>query len=463
MTTLAGYRNNKKKKENGADCEICNIPGILMAILAISVLIIFAGVTRAQQQALAAVLPSSTTSSSSCNCVVFRLDDIQDFWLHNVQLATLSAFSDSNTQVTPGLIMNYYGVDTPIVAKIQEGRDAGIYELALHGWNHVDYAKLSLAEQEQTLADANTKLQALHGSKSNIFIAPYNSLNEDTLTAMKNTGLEIVSADADPDNGFLAPTYAASSSSSSSLSAPTTHNSTDEIKSLPMTVTFMDRHKPAGSNGKTLVQLKNEIDASIASHGWAVIMLHPQDFAVYSNNNNNSGSRIAQNTVNSTQIALLKSLIEQLAADGRTVTSFNGVVDAPAHEQAATTTATVVIPPSPHLKQARTTNTTAEHLILSDQLVLNTVKPAAAAIATTLPSAATTANDPGRFTLATLAGTPQSGEETVHAGEIHMKEESAHRLDNDSNATSPSDWSLWGIMQSLLSGLINNITAAFVR
>jgi hypothetical protein len=454
MTASAGYKNNKKK-ENNAICEIRIIPGILTAILAISVLIIFAGITRTQQ-AQAAVLSSIT--SLSCNCVVFRLDDIQNFWLHDVQLATLSAFSDSDTKVTPGLIMNFYGADAPIVAKIQEGKEAGIYELALHGWNHVDYSKLPLAEQEQTLTDANTKLQSLHGSKSNIFIAPYNSLNENTLIAMKDAGLEIVSADAAPDNGFLAPTYAASSSSSSSSLPASAYNSTDEIKSLPVTVNFMDRHKPAGSNGKTLTQLKNEIDASIASHGWAVIMLHPQDFAVYSNNNNsdgNSGGRIAQNTVNSTQIALLKSLIEQLATDGRTVTSFNGLVDAlgdNTHGQAATTTAVIIPPSSPHLsKQARTTSTTTEHLILSDQIAANTLKP----------SAGTIIDGPGRFAFASLARASPGGEETGHADEVHPKGESAHMQD-DSNVISLSDWSLWGIMQSLLSGLINIITATVV-
>jgi peptidoglycan/xylan/chitin deacetylase (PgdA/CDA1 family) len=469
MTGFAGNRNDKNEKNL---CERRIVSSIRAAILVTAILITSTGAVHAQQ-AQAAVSPSSASyssssspqSSSSCNCVVFRLDDIQDFWLHDVQLATLDTFSDSDTKVTPGLIMNFYGRDEPIVAKIEQGKDAGVYELALHGWNHVDYAKLPLGEQEQTLVDANTKLEALHGSKSNIFITPYNSLNENTLVAMKDIGLEIVSADTDPDNGFLAPTYPALSSSSSSNS---THGI---IKSIPMTVTFMDRHKPVGSNGKTLTQLKGEIDASVASHGWAVIMLHPQDFAIYKDDNDSSnsssGKRIAQDAVNSTQIEVLKSLIKQLATDGRTITSFNGVVQflgENTQASVAAAPAAIAVSAEPPVldtpRQVGTGSTTSEHITFSDRVV-TILKPAVAIATASLTTGNGIINNLSRSTLATHAPASDSGDEITYADEAHIKGEDTPS--QAGNPASPGDRDLWSIMQSLLSGLTSLIVHMFDR
>ena len=37
--------------------------------------------------------------------------------------------------------MNYVGNDSKIINKVREGDKKGLFELALHGWNHVDYTK----------------------------------------------------------------------------------------------------------------------------------------------------------------------------------------------------------------------------------------------------------------------------------------------------------------------------------
>jgi peptidoglycan/xylan/chitin deacetylase (PgdA/CDA1 family) len=262
----------------------------------------------------AAVIPNNNSSSTSCNCVVFRLDDIQDHWFHNVQLAVLDKFIDTNTKVTLGLIMNYYGADPVTVNKVSQGKNAHLFELALHGWNHVDYATLSLSDQESTLREANAKLQTIHSTKSNIFITPYNSMNQNTLTAMKEIRLKIVSADLNADGSppFLPPTFSSSNSSDAT---------TRIIKSLPMTVNFVDPARAVGSDGQPVSQLTSAINESIAKRGWAVVMLHPRDFAAYDGN-----SHLAQNAVNATQMTTLQNLIAQLKSDGKTITSFNGLV-----------------------------------------------------------------------------------------------------------------------------------------
>lgn len=288
---------------------------IVASVLCAVLVMVFAAAPKNADAAAAVILDNNSSSgSTSCNCIVFRLDDIQDHWFHDVQLAVLDKFIDTNTKVTLGLIMNYYGADPVTVDKVSQGKNARLFELALHGWNHVDYAILSLSDQESTLNEANTKLQAIHGTKSNIFITPHNSMNQNTLTAMKEIRLKIVSADLDADGSppFLPATF------SSSNSADAT---TRIIKSLPMTVNFVDPARAAGSDGQTISQLTSAINESIVKRGWAVVMLHPRDFAAYDGN-----SRLAQNVVNATQMTTLQNLIAQLKSDGKTITSFNGLV-----------------------------------------------------------------------------------------------------------------------------------------
>lgn len=254
----------------------------------------------------ATMYAQAATVTTSCNCVIFRIDDIEDWWIHDVQAAVLNTFITNHTLLTPGMIMNSYGYDPEVVDTVQEGKDHGLFELALHGWNHVDYSTLSLGEQEQTIAEASTKLQTIHGEKSNIFITPYDILNSNTLTAMKNDGIGILSANLYADDGFLPQTFPSIDPSG--------------ITSIPYTVLYVDGSQPPGHNHKTLSQLLIEVNDSIAKRGWAVVLLHPQDFAKWDE------SGVAQDIVDTSQMSTLVKLISQLNYDGRSITSYAGLV-----------------------------------------------------------------------------------------------------------------------------------------
>jgi peptidoglycan/xylan/chitin deacetylase (PgdA/CDA1 family) len=62
----------------------------------------------------------------------------------------------------------------------------------VHGWNHTDYTKLSEEEQANSMYDSNTKMTALFGNASEIFIPPYNAFNDDTINAMKQANMKIL-------------------------------------------------------------------------------------------------------------------------------------------------------------------------------------------------------------------------------------------------------------------------------
>src|SRR5215210_3701516 len=125
------------------------------------------------------------TARSNCNCVVFRIDDIQDYWIKSGQLAAMDQFISRNQSATLGIITRDIGNDSEIINKVKQGKNSSLFELAVHGWNHTEYTKLSEEDQKNSLYDANRKMSSLFGNASEIFIPPYNAFNEETINAMK--------------------------------------------------------------------------------------------------------------------------------------------------------------------------------------------------------------------------------------------------------------------------------------
>ncbi|HET7285372.1 MAG TPA: hypothetical protein VFI70_11870, partial [Nitrososphaeraceae archaeon] len=71
---------------------------------------------------------TGTTASSSCKCIVFRMDDIQDDWLNSAQVAVMNLFLSKNQSLSLGSIMHIVGNDSKIVDKVKEGFHKGLFE-----------------------------------------------------------------------------------------------------------------------------------------------------------------------------------------------------------------------------------------------------------------------------------------------------------------------------------------------
>ncbi|MEO9363890.1 MAG: chitobiase/beta-hexosaminidase C-terminal domain-containing protein [Nitrososphaera sp.] len=243
--------------------------------------------------------------AAPCNCVVFRLDDVQDYWIDSVQAAVMDKFIGKNAKLTLGEIMNFFGNDPIVVDKTRQG--GGLFEYALHGWNHDDYTTFSQSKQQSELQKANDKMQSLYGKKSNIFITPYNVFNADTLVAMQNLGIKIISAD----------TFA--SYYEDNLSTPLAPVADSRgIYHAPETAAFSEwtnnQHFQLTSS-----QILSEIDSSIADRGWAVVTLHPQDFSKYDGDT-------ALNSVDSTSMARIDSVLNGVSSRGYAIKSFGELV-----------------------------------------------------------------------------------------------------------------------------------------
>ena len=85
-----------------------------------------------------------------CNCVVFRMDGIQDNWLSTIQNSVMDLFLSKNQSLSLGLMINDRGDDFETLYKVKEGFYKGLFELGLNGLGNPDYT--TLPEEEQRIA-----------------------------------------------------------------------------------------------------------------------------------------------------------------------------------------------------------------------------------------------------------------------------------------------------------------------
>lgn len=271
--------------------------------------------------------PSSPVdvTQSSCNCIIFRIDDIQDYWLNQVQNGLMDHFMSKNEKVTLGVIMHFVGNDSSIVNKITTGYNSGTFELAIHGWDHVDYAKLSAQQQRDTVALANRKMEALWGKGTDVFIPPFNSYNNDTLSVLKSLNMKIISVAFSQELPNIYDPSKPNSPDNKVYKSQPDSNIKDNygIYHIPEGVGFYD-FEGATSSKIPVQTILSTIDSKIASYGYAVVTLHPQDFAV------KDANKKPINQINPTEISDLDTIINHAHKQGYAIKSFSEALQEPA-------------------------------------------------------------------------------------------------------------------------------------
>jgi peptidoglycan/xylan/chitin deacetylase (PgdA/CDA1 family) len=263
---------------------------------------------------------SSSSSSNSCPpCVIFRIDDVSDSHASS-SIAVMKLFLAENKPLTLGIVMNHTGRNPALVEKILEGKNKGLFELALHGYDHVYYNKLSPQEQLNQLYDANQRMHDLFGKSADVFIPPYDVFNNYTIDAMAKLGIRIISAGdwdygAEFGNSQYKLFYANDVAVDDKDNDPSKDNNNSQVIHIPRDAGFESFDAPQ----PTLVPIKqilNETNSHIQIFGYSVIVMHPESFQVMQNGKYTK-------TVDDKEINNLKTLIDSVKSKNIHITSFS--------------------------------------------------------------------------------------------------------------------------------------------
>ena len=248
------------------------------------------------------MFPQVYAITDSCRCVAFRLDDIQDYFLNNVQIEIINTFQKNDTSLTIGIIGNYFGNDTTIVNFLKEKLKDNVtsLEIANHGWNHEDFTLFDKNGQSQLIEKTNEKILSVLQITPHGFIAPFNKINDDTIGVLRENNIRYVSANVTQD----IPPYDIKNDSPYHLPATAV---TGDLKSDD-TFWFGKTHK------ETLAQ----IQISLINYGFAVVTLHPQEYS----------KRQGLNFTNEgdfDQIHELEMLIDDIQNNGLSIVTINEI------------------------------------------------------------------------------------------------------------------------------------------
>jgi len=259
------------------------------------------------------------------------MDDIQDFGFQAGQLAIMNMFLSKNLKLTTAIIMHDIGNDPMhdmVIHKVKEGYQKGLFELALHGWKHVDYTKLSLADQKSSLLMANIKMHKIFGNTSDMFFPPYGTFNNDTIEAMRQLGLQIISTDAYNeyifDNGRSIFVSGASEPNHEAnntvyhMSAMVLYKS---IVTGPYCSTYMQMCYSKQKLVKHPIEkILADVVQLVRKYGYAGIILHPQDFLKINSEGN------LTNIVDENETRDHSRLIDYIASMNIPIRSFHEVL-----------------------------------------------------------------------------------------------------------------------------------------
>ena len=253
------------------------------------------------------------SAHSNCNCVVFRMDNIQDYWVRAGQLAAMNQFIFRNQSVTLGVIMGGIGEDSEIINKIKQGSDSGLFKLATHGWNYSDFTRLSEEEQRNSLVDSNRKMIELFGNASEIFIPPYEAFNDDTTNAMKQIGMKILAGNASSFDRLEL-----KGNNNEMLTLSSSPIQSKNISYIPATISFKDYYGDQYIQN-SLQDIFNNATQSIRAYGYAVIVIDPQYFMQIDDNG------APTDTVDENEINDLSRLIHFILSNNIHISSFSEI------------------------------------------------------------------------------------------------------------------------------------------
>jgi peptidoglycan/xylan/chitin deacetylase (PgdA/CDA1 family) len=238
---------------------------------------------------------------SSCECVAFRFDNVQDYWLNDVQIGYVNTFVEKNIPLTVAIMADSFGNDQKITNVIKDATNKNKLEIASHGVGNAPFTDFPKEKQGDLLKQSIVEILDSVGVRPQIFVPPQNKYNDDTKQALV-------------ENKF---THL--SSNILSGESPPFPLKGETLYKFPETATT-GKYNLEQNLFVGLASNDTYLDAidSLEKYGFAVIVSHPQEFAVIEN-----GTYI--NQINNEQINELELLIQKLQSDGIKIVSIGKI------------------------------------------------------------------------------------------------------------------------------------------
>ncbi|MCV0409958.1 pentapeptide repeat-containing protein [Nitrosopumilus sp.] len=201
---------------------------------------------------------------NTCNCVAFRLDDVQDYYLNVPQIEIMSMFQKKVAPLTIGIIGGFWGEDPKILNFVKQDmtRPIKTLEIGSHSWNNSPLTNYDKDGQRELLLKANNAINKTLGVVPKSFIAVENKFNEDTKTVLQELNFTHFTAHIQESHS---PPYPLENSKLYYLPAST------QTAILNVETNLWENI----SNDVTY----NEANNFLKQHGFAVVMMHPYEFA----------------------------------------------------------------------------------------------------------------------------------------------------------------------------------------
>jgi peptidoglycan/xylan/chitin deacetylase (PgdA/CDA1 family) len=265
-----------------------------------------------------------TYAYSPCNCVIFVMDDINDDGVDNVELAVMDYFISHNLPFTSSIIVSKLANSSnlSVYHKVEEGIQKGLFEVAIHGYRHINHALMTLEEQKDDLSAANARLEHLFGKRSDIFVPPSNEFNLHTIEAMADLNISLFSTSDNSEkltiNPYKSQTFVVTNNSR--LNVSKVSDQKPLVYHAPFSVSFLSFQKHGLAGDKLIEHSLKRINKSIGTYGYAQVKLHPSDFSQV-----NATTSKPINQVNSTRFQQLTGLVDSLEGKNIRIASFSEI------------------------------------------------------------------------------------------------------------------------------------------
>ncbi len=197
----------------------------------------------------------------TCNCISFRLDDIQDYWLADTQIELINLFEEKDIPLSLGVIGGLIGADKKILTILKNNIENNNVEIVSHSWNNDVLTSVDNETQEKYIVNTNKRIFELFGVTPTSFIPPENKYNEETIKILKSNGFTHLSSHIEENNII----------------------SIDK-DSFYLTPAVTETAKLSDDDNKWKItdrkEIKEKIIQNIKDTGYVIIMMHPQEFAL---------------------------------------------------------------------------------------------------------------------------------------------------------------------------------------